>query len=254
MKNKNTKNLNLALLLLTVTLVLICIIVISIVCKENTLINMLLENAYYISQIICMFAVIITAYMAIKQYKSSKETETKYYENVKTEKALELLEYYKDNVSYNMEFIRKLYEGLGLTKVMNAIEIKYIKEFSLDELNKVVDAENIENTWGKYINTNLDMLYRDYGKPINMNQDDTLGDEAFKDYITKTIRNIEYFSSYFVYETADINIIYDSLRTTYIENIRLLYYDIVMYNKNYNHTKCINTIKLFDKLRDISCS
>jgi hypothetical protein len=65
--------------------------------------------------------------------------------------------------------------------------------------------------------------------------------------LNEILNNLEFFAMHFTHGTADDSVVYQSLHQSYIETIRLLYYDIAANNIPGESKLYTNTIELYNK-------
>lgn len=68
----------------------------------------------------------------------------------------------------------------------------------------------------------------------------------YVDLMFTILNNLEIFAMYFVHETADESVVYQPLHMSYLEIVRMLYYDISYANRGGEKRFYVNTIKLFN--------
>ena len=77
--------------------------------------------------------------------------------------------------------------------------------------------------------------------------------EMFREYaniLMMLLNNIEYFAMNFTHQTADESVVYQSLHSTYLSIMRILYFDIAQNNETGEEKLYTNAIDLFNIWRD----
>lgn len=227
-----------------------------------------LENTYYLSQIMCSFIVIIGGIVAVWQYVLAKDVERKKFHNARVQKAIDLSEYYKDNILCNMTFINAVYEDLNILDILDSVRIEDMKEFDTAELNRIFKADQINKMANKLKSVDLietvqrlSEIYSTennrFGRKIIVLHEGEVRsfqsvnksrvyEEFINNTVMETLNNLEYFALHFVYGTADKYVVYQSLHVTYLDIVRLLYYNIAMNNNTGEQKFYTNVIELFN--------
>lgn len=218
-----------------------------------------------IFQIITNAFLIIGGIIAIWQYCSSKQNEMYHYNKERIELAIERADYYKENVLIYSRELKEIIEVIGVLDISENIKLEDIQYFDFIECERVYKKKHlkdIKKTREKYgIDKTVEeksVSYRTISNNINNIQlkpnDDDIDDEdkikkigkQYVDLMFKILNNIEIFSMYFVHETADESVVYQPLHMSFLEIVRLLYYDIAFANRNGEKKFYVNTIKLFN--------
>lgn len=228
-----------------------------------------LENVYFISQIVAAIFVIIGSVIAVWQYILTTNAERNKIEKDNIQKAISLSEYYKDNVLNKYAIIKHIYRETGILSILNECDSRKMKEFDtfevkdvilpeqkrkIEEINKsqklikaVIETEiifgidlhikqfaEIEYSEDKHTlkikNVNVGAVYREYSNNI----------------ISLTLNNLEYFAMHFTHGVADESVIYQSLHQSYLELVRMLYYEIASINVEGCHNYYTNIIDLYN--------
>ena len=227
--------------------------------------------------------VAVKKYLAdIKERNNALEKELKirekelYQKELKTiTKAIDLAGFYKDEILTNSRKLRSIYKKIGIYDILQTINISNMVEFDVIELEEVLSQEQIDqikkNGEKYHVDTalkdvgiayNIEECYTYSGKAddiqktvdtqkadINTNGEEEKELQEVEDYaklMVSLLNNLEYFSMYFIHKTADESVVYQSLHMTYIEIVRMLYYDIASINKTGERKFFMNTIKLFN--------
>lgn len=226
-----------------------------------------LENLYYIMQILGSFVVIIGGIVGVWQYILSKRAESNRYNNSRIQKAIDLSEYYKDNILCNISFIYHVYRESKILDILNQVNRNSMKDFDVHELQNIFSKKQEEEI-AKIINSEkfIDIIIKwsdvyskdQICKSIIVKKGDRVVeakeinkakviDYFINNVICETLNNMEFFSMHFNYETADEKVVYQSLHKTYLEMVRLLYYDISSNNKTGEQKLFTNVIELYNK-------
>lgn len=234
--------------------------------KEIFVCQNALENSYYLMQIICAFVVIIGGMVGVRQYVLAKRAESNRYQNSRIQKAIDLSEYYKDNILCNITFIYHVYQESKILDILNNVKRSDMKDFDAHELDKnfsknqkeeiakIIESEKFIETiikWSEIYSTDLiSSVYIKNGEKVieakRVNQTKVI-DYFMNHIICETLNNMEYFSMHFNYETADEKVVYQSLHRTYLDVVHMLYYDISTNNKTGEQKLFTNVIDLFNK-------
>lgn len=209
-----------------------------------------IELIMFSSQIVSAIFVIIGTVIAVWQYYLSSSKRIKELEFARVEKAIELSNYYKDNILNRYSVLKIVFDDYGITKMMEEKrkEIE-IKDFDVGELNKNFTQAEIDKFAKlrqdkKFINSiiqvalacNIDVKGLNICNQLIKNGEeekisisvnyDKVYNDFFKTYIMQTLNNTEYFAMAFTHKTADESVIYQSIYPTYLEMCFVLYYYI----------------------------
>lgn len=225
-----------------------------------------LEKTYYLMQIICSVVVIIGGIIGVWQYVLAKRAEWIQYHNSRIQKAIDLSEYYKDHVLCNMKIIRSVYDKSGVLNILNSIKKENIRRFDVRELDDNLDRQQkstikeiLQSEEFVKIIADAASVYSDvdmFVEKVFMHENEkvievtkinrTKAIEFFKNEIVcGTLNNLEYFAMHFNYETADKKTVYQSLHQTYLDIVRILYYDISVNNETAEQKLYTNVIELY---------
>ncbi len=226
-----------------------------------------LEILYYISQIISSFFVSGGVLIAVWQYYlSCKNAETDL-QIVQVQRAIDLSEYYKDNILSYLPAINYVFEESGAKKILDNIHPKDMKRFDEAELNTLFTKNQIESlqkiqqspAFVKAIleaneiydlNLNIRASKEEHmisGKKETLIKIDTKSvSVAFmSNLINLVLNNMEFFALHFKHKTADESVIYQSLHQTYIRYLPYLYYYIAKANSDPSEKLYTNVIWLY---------
>lgn len=252
-------------------LVTTCIIVISILLMISSSLlffkfqkeqNVYVELLYYITQIISSIFVISGVVIAIWQYYLSCMDSNRNIDVICVQKAIDLSEYYKDNILAYIAAMEYIFDNSGISEIFSKIDKSniehfdqkelfiYIKDEDRDKLKKIQNtvkfSEVIANANAIYnlgLNDELIKLCRKHDSTkFEQKQISTFLGKL----ITKILNNMEYFSMHFTHNVADETVVYKSLHQTYIKLVKMLYYHIAIKNPLSTTTKYFtNIIELY---------
>lgn len=117
-----------------------------------------MENIYYISQIISAMAVVSGTIIALLQYhfnskdaKAQRKQEMQLFElqiqeleKDRIQRAIDLAEYYKNNIIYYMNVLKFIYDSTGISEILENIPEDRIQYFDEHELKQNVCPNDIE--------------------------------------------------------------------------------------------------------------
>lgn len=248
-----------------------CIIVISILLMISSSLlffkfqkeqNVYVELLYYITQIISSIFVISGVVIAIWQYYLSCMDSNRNIDVICVQKAIDLSEYYKDNILAYIAAMEYIFDNSGISEIFSKIDKSniehfdqkelfiYIKDEDRDKLKKIQNtvkfSEVIANANAIYnlgLNDELIKLCRKHDcTKFEQKQISTFLGKL----ITKILNNMEYFSMHFTHNVADETVVYKSLHQTYIKLVKMLYYHIAIKNPLSTTTKYFtNIIELY---------
>lgn len=237
-----------------------------------------------ISVIVSNFFVIFGVIIAIRQYllsakqliENNKEQlelhkkEVYERERDRVQKAIDLAGYYKDNILPNILIIQEIYEKTGILDIIDNISIDKMNNFDILELTNNLSKKQIQRI--EYIvksKTFTDTLVQSSinyyfgnnyicetsaemdGKEVkSIKVDEKNLKLEYARMLLQTTNNLEFFAMHFMHNTADETVVYQSLHSTYIELIRVLYYDLSSNNKNGEDKTFTNIIWLFNIWED----
>ena len=219
-----------------------------------------LENISYIFQIIVGLLVVYEVFIAVWQYSLTSKAERNKIERDRINKAIENAGYYKDRILPEAKKVKKIYTKENIFDIFEKIDFQKMVNFDIFEMEQIISKEDIASLKKFGVGTSM------FNKSIvpelydeNQSKTDEEKDEEKKDQedklsslVVKLLNNLEVFSMYFVHEVADHTVVYQSLHMTYLEIVRMLYYDIAVANKTGEKKYYTNVILLFNKWRDIA--
>ena len=210
----------------------------------------LIEYLYYASQFISAVFVISGVVIAIWQYYLSCIDSKRNIDVIRVQKAIDLSEYYKDNVLSYIVPIRYIFDNSGINEIISKIDTSkithfdekelhtFLKDEDFDSLNKIQKSDeffsaiiNANSIYNLNLSEELISLYK------NKKEDEKLSpvdEKTFSTFLSKLITNVlnnmEFFALHFTHNVADESVVYKSLHQTYNNIVKLLYYNIA--NKN----------------------
>jgi len=210
-------------------------------------------------QIVTNIFVIIGGATAIWQYRSSKNHEIYYHDKERIQLAIDIAEYYKENILTHSRSLKELLEKMRVIDIIESIDLEKIEFFDIDENKKIYSKDqlnklkNIRKQY--YIEKTVNdqsvsyrsiSLEQDDNEIVKKNEEIKKTGEQYANLMFKILNNLEIFAMYFVHETADESVVYQPLHMSYLEIVRMLYYDISYANRGGEKRFYINTIKLFN--------
>lgn len=227
----------------------------------------LAEILYYSSQIISAVFVISGVVIAVWQYYVSCVDSKRNIDVIRVQKAIDLSEYYKDNILVYMTPIKYIFENSGLSDIIYKKDISKMKYFDEKELKMLFDDEEVatlkkiqqsEKFFSVVIKASLiynlglseDLVeyYQDNETPRPLSPIDSEVLSTFLDkLITRTLNNMEYFSLHFTHNVADESVVYKSLHQTYIVLVQILYYNIAKKNPLSPRKYYTNVVELYEQ-------
>ncbi len=231
--------------------------------------SLILSNIYYITQIVTSIAVIIGGIIGIWQYTLTKRAERIKMNVDRIQKAIDLAEYYKNNILDKYSIISFVFEESGLKEIINKIDKDKMRIFDYNELNKLLSKnemkqiEQIRNS-SKFIQSVIE-ADKIFGLDLNVNRyasisidNETQEKKIIIDgtvilmkfmgnIVTEILNNLEFFAMHFSHEIADESVVYQSLHQTYLEIVYALYYNIAIKNEFRESKYFTNIIELYEK-------
>lgn len=222
-----------------------------------------IELLYYSSQIVSTIFVISGVAIAVWQYYLSYVDSKRNMDVIRVQKAIDLSEYYKDNILSYIAPIRYIFDNSGITKIISKIEVSKIKHFDEKELYTFLENEDInslkeiqksDNFFLAVINANAIYnlgLSQDLIELYKKNsQLSPLEEKIFSTFlgklITRVLNNMEFFSLHFTHNVADESVVYKSLHQTYIDIVQMFYYHIAKLNPMSTTKFFTNIIELYE--------
>ena len=225
-----------------------------------------LENINHILQIVASVVMIIGVVIAVWQYVLTARCERIKISNERVEKAVQLSEYYKNNILSNVSALRYVFKESGVADSLGKIKPADMVNFDSVELNDKLSPADIKELVqimksekmaeiilyvDQVYNLNLDVVkYIDVSdekegeKKISVNKEGVLR-QFMSQIVNDLLNNMEYFAMNFTHKVADESVVYQSLHQTYIEAVQLLYYDISKNNKPDGRQFYTNVVELY---------
>lgn len=231
---------------------------------NDMLINTIaLENIYYITQIIAALAVFLGTIIAIWQYRRGKQCEYEKYQNEKITRSIELARYYKDNILDKVFFIITVYKKSGLLDLIKKADGYNLEKFDEVEMKKIYsdpELKKIQNIIkSKEFSEIVLSVALEMGLEIGKAEGDTVKAKQLEiiklfgqEYISEALNNLEYFAMHFVHETADSEVVYQSLHRTYFQIVETLYHNIALNNKVGQPKLYTNVTRLYLEWKDVN--
>ena len=212
-----------------------------------------LEKMYYLSQIITSVFVSIGVLVAGWQYVLSSKSEILKNKNEKVQKAIDLSEYYKDNIldKYCMLFF--VFTRCNMIEIIEEVKMENMNNFDIHELQDNFSRVQLERL-ADIINSDqfaeivIEASIR-YNTPINEKlirpkeieegnkkystieiNKTALVNDFMNDIVCEVLNNMEFFAMHFTHNVADESVVYQSLHKTYLEMVSVLYYNIAKNN------------------------
>lgn len=205
------------------------------------------EVLYYSTQIFSSLFVTGGVIIAVWQYYLSSKSAKTNLELIQVQRAIELSEYYKDNILIYLQPLSYMFEETGITDIIQEIHMEDIQHFDEAELNNLLSKDKIDElgklTTSKqfydiFIKANSIYNLGFHIKIGSLMQNDEYteyGKEVIAAFVSnlfcKILNNMEYFSMHFSHYTADESVVYQSLHQTYLETVHLLFFKIARTNK-----------------------
>lgn len=238
-----------ALILVAIIMIIIpqCILNLPWINEDEASGIFLISNS---AQIVSALFVIIGTVIAVWQYYLSSSNQIEKYNFSRVEKAIELSNYYKDNILYRYSYVKKVFDECKITQIIESKRKKHeLKDFDIIELKEIYTKEEIQQfeqlrTSEEFIraivkvnevcsmglsgcvkSVTQDPKSSQKVIKIEANREEMVND-FFKTYISQTLNNLEYFAMSFTHNTADESVIFQSIYPTYIEICFVMYYYI----------------------------
>ena len=227
-----------------------------------------LQNVNNLIQIIVGVSVVLGAVIAIWQYVLTARCERAKIKNDRIQKAIDLAEYYKDNILSELAALRFVFDNTGISKILLNIKPSQMQDFDNVELQECLDNNSISKIkdlmGSEEMAKTIVVADRIYGlnlkieKYIRMKKEkegetkleidaDAIHRRFMSLIVNKMLNNMEYFAMNFSHGVADESVVYQSLHQTYIEAVQLLYYNIAINNKPDGMQFYTNAVSLYKK-------
>lgn len=222
-----------------------------------------LEQIYFVVQIIVGVSVTLGAVIGIWQYVLTARCERVKIANDRVEKAINLAEYYKDNILTKVTMLKFVFEKSRIIVELSKINKSQMKNFDSNELAMLLSPLDIGSIKEKMytdemakciveadevfgyelgINNHLYIIKDKNGETVNKEE---LLSKFMSHAINSLLNNMELFAMYFTHKVADESVVFQSLHQTYLEAVQLLYYDISKNNKPDGMQFYTNIVELY---------
>lgn len=104
-----------------------------------------LVRLYYSSQVVSSIFVISGVVIAVWQYYLSSKTTKNNLELMQVQRAIDLSEYYKDNILRYFPAIHYIFEKTGILSILEIVKINQMKDFDVHELENLFSRQQIDN-------------------------------------------------------------------------------------------------------------
>lgn len=215
------------------------------------------EILYYSSQIITSIFVISGVVIAVWQYYlSSKSTKTDL-EIQQVQRAIDLSEYYKDNILKFYPAIKYIFRQTGIDEIVNTLRIDQLHDFDIhelhtlfspDQINKLKEIQESDTFSKKALEASIIYGLSESNKFTNTSN--TVIIAYISNMTDSLLNNMEFFALHFTHQTADESVVYQSLHQTYLDIVHDMYYDIAERNNDPTSKFYTNIISLFNIWRN----
>lgn len=213
-----------------------------------------MELLYYTTQIVSSMFVVGGVVVAVWQYYLSCQDARTNLEIVQVQRAIDLSEYYKDNILRYLPAIYYIFDHSGATEILHSVHLDQLHHFDKYELERLLSQEEINKLKEllekpQFLQAvieaneiyNLNLKFRQKIE-FNRGAEDhevTVYVDVHSVVITflsrlinQVLNNMEFFALHFRHKTADESVVYQSLHQTYLKAIGYLYYYISIYNED----------------------
>lgn len=230
-----------------------------------------LEILCYSTQITSSIFVIAGVVIAVWQYYlSSKDSKTNL-ELVQVQRAIDLSEYYKDNILRYYPAIYYIYDATGIANILEIVATKTVTNFDsyelktiftpsqIEELKKILDSDAF---FRAVIEANdiYHLGFKFHEKEVEISKDGSKTTQILvnknsvvvaylSNLVNRVLNNLEYFALHFRHNTADESVVYQSLHQSFLEMVPYLYYYIAKQNTDSSNKLYTNVIWLYCKWR-----
>ena len=229
------------------------------------------ENLSYACDFVSSIFVIGGVVIAVWQYYLSSKCENRNLQIVQVQRAIDLSEYYKDNILKYSPCIIYIFEHTGIKRILDEVRINDLRDFDIHELerlfttNQIEELQELQNSdifmksvveandiYGLNFNLIAQKVVTEdqEGKQVVLKIDkNSIVVSFMSNLINATLNNMEYFALHFKHNTADETVVYQSLHKTYLELVKYLYYYIANNNRSSTNKLYTNVIWLFKEWR-----
>ena len=230
------------------------------------------EILYYISQVISCLFVISGVVIAVWQYYLSYQNNRTALAMEQVQKAIDLSEYYKDNILISFPAIRYIFSNAGIADILETLKLDQLNDFDEQELKKLFSTKQISTLQAL---SKTDDFFRSvmeaneiYGLNLNVNTTESVSETdsdteiaakidkksvivAFAaNLLNDVLNNLEFFALHFRHNTADESVVYQSLHQSYLSIMPYMYYYIAKQNRDPSNKLYTNAIWLFIEWRN----
>lgn len=254
-----------------ITILIIIVAVILSIELSSLLKRDYLESLYYSAQIVSSLFVISGVVIGVWQYYLSQRSAKKNLEIIQVQRAIDMSEYYKNNILKYYPAIRYVFERSGIVDILGVLNRNSLNDFDKHELQNLISETNLNKL--KEIEDSDEfcialMEANDiYSLGFNIKSltviDDKITCSTIKEIIDKAhiyvafmsnlinevLNNMEFFALHFKHNTADESSVYQSLHQSYLEIVVYLYFYIANSNTDSSNKLYTNVVWLFEKWR-----
>lgn len=246
--------------------ILICVICISVYYNHVDSTISFAELIYYVTQSVsCVFIVsggIVAAWQYILAAKASRTN----IEIVQVQRAIDLSEYYKDNILEYFPAIRYIYNKAGITKIIGTVHpnmmndfdtVEYKQLFTSEQITELQRIQNSDEFYQAVLEAdaiyNLGLNFIEVENKDNDNENVRYVNKPsivrvfMLDLINRVLNNMEFLALHFRHNAADDSVVYQSLHQSYLEMIPYLYPYIAQTNSESTGKLYTNVIWLYKK-------
>lgn len=216
------------------------------------------ETLYYSSQIISSIFLISGVVIAVWQYYLSSKSIKTDLEIQQVQRAIDLSEYYKNNILNYYPALKYIFDETGISKIVGNLRIDQLNDFDIQELKtlfsseqikKLKEIQNSEEFAKTVINANVIYGLKS-SIDIKLNSENAMLTAYISNIVNELLNNMEFFALHFSHKTADESVIYQSLHQTFLEIVQYNYYEIAERNIDSTSKYYTNVIWLFNIWRN----
>ena len=227
------------------------------------------ERTYYIVQSYTNAFVIAGVVIAGWQYYISSLNAKKDFDIRQVQRAIDLSDYYKDQILRFFPAIRYVFIGSGAWEILHKNTIDQLIDFDSNELKRLFSQKDIEalkslqesdkfstavieanKVWNLGLDINNFIVeLKKTGKEGNITialDKNKIACSFMSKLIDEVLNNMEYFAMHFTHGTADESVVYQSLHQTYLDMVLVYYYYIANLNTEASEKYYTNVITLFE--------
>lgn len=224
-----------------------------------------LLRLYYGAQIVASLTVLIGGVIGVWQYYLASKDSIRNVAILRVQKAVDLSNYYKDNILVYTAPIDYVFENSGLKEIFDSSHSYNLVDFDTTELKKIYsDSQkdklkklqqspkfvNAVLTANAIYNLGLNIPPQSIGKnkdnSMVLTYNSSIVAGAFmRKLIIGALNNMEYFAMNFNHNIADESVVYQSLHQSYIDMVNQLYYFIAALNTDPSDKYYTNVIQLY---------